>query len=249
MLERKWRTFNSSSDYAAWLDCRFAKGSLKLHPRVGLSGAGRALASAYYEAGGVLDIRSYDWPPGPPPREQDLQRAILSTFARLSEERRGKFSRIISEDFRGRPCSYQEFLGWGYDHRNHCLALRGASSPYLNDYFIFPYEETEANIVQCADLASEWDPDCEREEAKGYAYAFSQPPYGLRLDSRETNLLFSALNQELFGEFGPELRLHAWDTHWCRYFEAGREWWGEFLWTIHRPATNYITIIAGSSTD
>ena len=46
-----------------------------------------------------------------------------------------------------------------------------------------------------------------------------------------------------------DLDIWRWETDWTNYFEAGREWWGEYLWTVHRPGSGRVAVIAGSSTD
>jgi hypothetical protein len=40
-----------------------------------------------------------------------------------------------------------------------------------------------------------------------------------------------------------------WKTDWSTYFDAGHEWWASFLWSLARPNTNNIVVIAASSTD
>lgn len=36
---------------------------------------------------------------------------------------------------------------------------------------------------------------------------------------------------------------------WSNYFDAGKEWWGTFFWTLYDKTTNQITVIAASITD
>ena len=40
-----------------------------------------------------------------------------------------------------------------------------------------------------------------------------------------------------------------WGTDWSNYFDAGKEGWGTFFWTIRRPGSDFITVIGASTTD
>lgn len=83
--------------------------------------------------------------------------------------------------------------------------------------------------------------------APGYAYAFCDPPYGLRLEPPEMNDLFHRINRELFGD--GDLDIVEWSTDWSKYFDTGHEWWGAFLWTVKPAERAYTIAIGASSTD
>lgn len=84
------------------------------------------------------------------------------------------------------------------------------------------------------------------------AYAFANPPHSLDTPGSEVQALFD----EICGFILPPL-------HWSEifdwtsprlpevsdYFEAGMEYWGVFLFSIHVPALQRLTIIAGSTSD
>jgi hypothetical protein len=89
-------------------------------------------------------------------------------------------------------------------------------------------------------------------EGGGFAYAFSHPPYGLDARPAEVQDLFDSLVHFIL----PDRMEHTildWTSPRLRevsdYFEAGMEWWGVFLFSIHVPAIRRLTIIAGSTTD
>ena len=84
---------------------------------------------------------------------------------------------------------------------------------------------------------------------KGYAYAFSNPPYNLQADGDTRLQIFRGLNYAAFSDFAPDVGIYQWTTDWCGYFDAGNEWWGSFLWTVHNPARNFVVVIAASATD
>jgi len=85
-----------------------------------------------------------------------------------------------------------------------------------------------------------------------FAYAFSNPPYGLQARPSEVQAVFAEVRDFILppahrGEIcdwsNPRL------SEVSDYFAAGMEWWGVFLFSIHIPAIDRLTIIAGSTTD
>lgn len=85
-----------------------------------------------------------------------------------------------------------------------------------------------------------------------FAYAFSHPPYPLRARPSEVQALFDEIREfilprlqwsEILDWTSPRL------PEVSDYFDAGMEWWGVFLFSIHVPAIQRLTIIAGSTTD
>jgi hypothetical protein len=270
-LERRWLSSGSVEDHLAYLSARARLGDFIVAPTARLDGGARLAASAFrWQARGVLEFGSFSSPaPGSAGLDaQDLFRnAVLTMFQHLQEEdtrrieeycRRsgippdeyvGYRLRLESSAFEGQPISLREFLGWEYDLERRCLALKGQTSAHLNDYFLAPYLEDARHLCDYTSLAAQWDPHLDLEEAHGYAYAFSRPPYGLGLPNVETDALFHTLSHCLFGGLSEDLEIWRWETHWTNYFEAGREWWGEYLWTVHRPGSGRVVVIAGSSTD
>jgi hypothetical protein len=85
-----------------------------------------------------------------------------------------------------------------------------------------------------------------------FAYAFSCTPYGLWANPEEVQELFDEIT-----EFILPAKLDHKILDWSRgslsevspYFAAGMEWWGVFLFTIHVPEIQRLTVIAGSTTD
>jgi hypothetical protein len=85
-----------------------------------------------------------------------------------------------------------------------------------------------------------------------FAYAFANPPYPLRARPSEVQSLFDEISRfvlppphwnEILDWTSPRL------TEVSDYFEAGMEWWGVFLFSIHVPALKRLTIVVGSTTD
>ncbi len=84
----------------------------------------------------------------------------------------------------------------------------------------------------------------------GYKTAFFDPPYGIPGDKVEkAKLLFSEINECLWGRDLDKMEIFSWSTDWSGYFDAGHEWWGAFFWTIRLGNANRFIVIGASSTD
>lgn len=85
-----------------------------------------------------------------------------------------------------------------------------------------------------------------------FAYAFSHPPYGLKGQPSEVQATFEEIRDFILP---PIHQAQIWDwsspllPEVSAYFAAGMEWWGVFLFSIHVPAIQRLTIVAGSTTD
>jgi len=132
--------------------------------------------------------------------------------------------KIEPETAEGEAISLEKFLGPRYDRSARTL--------------LFDYTDNRKKY------------NIPNEATLGYAYAFSDPPYGLRCESNEKIIgLFNELNELLFNNFRDKLYIYSWSRDWSRYFDAGKEWWGTDLWTVHVPDKKYIVGIGASSTD
>ncbi|HEX6565378.1 MAG TPA: hypothetical protein VF020_13895 [Chthoniobacterales bacterium] len=86
-----------------------------------------------------------------------------------------------------------------------------------------------------------------------FAYAFSDPPYGLWATPGEVQAIF----REILGLILPRDRqvdIRDWGSPGLldvcpAYFQPGTEWWGVFLFSLHDTQAGNLTVIAGASTD
>lgn len=217
--------------------------------------------------GGVLDFGFFATCNGLDSTEDDHREAIQLTFARLrsdlesyadrtSVERgieRSKFFSIKFDEasistLKPTEISWQQFLGHRYHFERDGLLVHG-NEGYLNSLFFYQDEELRENVVDPEEVEDDSD--------AGFAYAFSDPPYGLCTNTGK-NLKRVSLKEkgELFDELLTKaLRMsevsiiYRWPTDWCNYFNAGDEWWGTFLWTLANHGDGRIVVIAASSTD
>jgi hypothetical protein len=83
----------------------------------------------------------------------------------------------------------------------------------------------------------------------GYKSGFFHPPHGLRGSSQEQVELFAGIGRLVLGEEPARAEIFSWSTDWSNYFEAGREWWGAFYWTIRPAGARRFAVVGASSTD
>ncbi|WP_010518807.1 hypothetical protein [Croceivirga radicis] len=106
----------------------------------------------------------------------------------------------------------------------------------------------------------------------GLSYALLEPPYSLRytefIRQQARELGRKKLNNweriklvqtKFFNYFLEEIELdvtdenqlviYEWDNNWSYYFDAGKEWWGTFFWTVLNSDEGIITVISASTTD
>jgi len=86
-------------------------------------------------------------------------------------------------------------------------------------------------------------------EVDGYKTAFFLPPHGLSGGREETRRLFERINPYVLGSDRTTAEIFGWSTDWSAYFDAGREWWGMFLWTIRPNRGRDLVVVAASATD
>lgn len=102
-------------------------------------------------------------------------------------------------------------------------------------------------------LGPSWNPEqacfVPSDERTGYAAAFRDPPYPLRRSQVEALELFRAMTESLFAGFREPLAVYEWSTECSNYFDAGREWWGTFFWTVGVLGASSIVGVVASTTD
>jgi hypothetical protein len=85
-----------------------------------------------------------------------------------------------------------------------------------------------------------------------FAYAFSWTPYGLRTHLAEVQQLFIEITNFILPP-DVEHQILDWSNprlpEVSKFFAAGMEWWGVFLFTVYLPQIKRMTVIAGSTTD
>lgn len=154
---------------------------------------------------------------------------------------RESFFRITTDDKPLVPTrvSKKEFLGPRFDHARGGLIVQGKAKLH-NEFFFYRDEVCVDNIIPQGLVDDGFGP--------GFAYVFSDPPYGMSIDTRELGQLFNSFLSEVL-KLSDNSVIYQWPTDWSNFFDAGHEWWGAFLWSLSIPDTRRILIIAASSTD
>ena len=85
---------------------------------------------------------------------------------------------------------------------------------------------------------------------QGYADAFLRPPhsFGGNKTNFEIGKFFLSFNKIAFGDL-DKLTVYSWPTNCSNYFDAGKEWWGSYFWTIYSSEKDWFIGIAASTTD
>ena len=213
---------------------------------------------AYEREGGVIDFRFFqlDTEQDNTPYQKHLavaQQTLISVAeqvntrldrmaAKLKMNRRELFT--MDYDFNilkdsGKEISVQDFMGWQYEEVSGKIILRGEK--LRNQYFYYDDKEVPEKAVPLAE---------EDREKIGFVYAFLDPPYSFMCGKTifEKGNFFLDFCRLLFTDIS-QTEVYMWSTDSSNYFDAGKEWWGAFFWTVYNPYWDrYIGIIA-SETD
>ncbi|MEM0997891.1 MAG: hypothetical protein AAGN35_12450 [Bacteroidota bacterium] len=150
---------------------------------------------------------------------------------------------IEGEEPVGKRTDPLEFCGRGYRAEERRVQLFGYGSNYTSRY-----EEDEA-------------------APKGLVSAMFNPPYGFRVPGLAADLPWTAENATALAQaqtvflhrflaaFNIQLQgtprpsIYAWSDNWSNFFDAGKEWWGTYYWTLIHHEESRATVIGASSTD
>ncbi len=199
----------------------------------------KSLLHFYASKGGVIDYICLESEPGDTPGYELYESAVKLALSVIEQETNHPLDADYTH-MKGHKITLEQFVGSHFSFERNALVVRGKTSPHLNDYFIAGDAETPSKIVRI----SEGD-----YLADGYAAAFANPPYPMQLDATNLNQLFIQINGSFFGGLIASLEIYDWSGTWSKYFEAGAEWWGAYLWTVFNKDTHQLVTIGASSTD
>jgi hypothetical protein len=153
-------------------------------------------------------------------------------------------------DKSGRKISLREFMGPHYDfERSMPLVIGQLGNDTLNAYFYYDQPETIANKIDINKCNKEYIaayPDYQG----GFVYALMDTPYNLKLgDQIAIRGKYADDFIRFFFDTLEELVIYAWSTDTSPVFDAGKEWWGAYFWTVYNPVKNWYIGIIASSTD
>ncbi|WP_299327008.1 hypothetical protein [Parasphingopyxis sp.] len=206
-----------------------------------------------------------------------VRKAIVEHMARMPDTNPGRYfvevedayayiNADVLEGIEPVSLNIREFFGRWYDFNRGLLVEQG--------YWEFADGSRIENtpLVDLPKYATKSQKaggfDCPEIECRGnYAYAFSNAVHGPNHFKHGPRFqeIFDLLNEQIFPSgYSPTvdqaaLRINStpvvydWSTpeleRFSRFFEAGLEWWGIFLFTVHDPLTSRLAVISASETD
>ncbi len=176
----------------------------------------------------------------------------LNKVAGKGQYRNFKFATIDYEklDSSGQKIDLIHFLGPHFDIEKHKPIVRGQlGNETLNSYFYYDTEESPVNKVDMNKL----DADFRKlyTENKGwFICTLMEPPYNMRLRKEILKRGEYVLDflEYFFGDLS-KLIIYSWNTDCSVVFDAGKEWWGSYFWTVYNPTKQWYIGIIASETD
>ena len=153
-------------------------------------------------------------------------------------------------DSSGIAISLEEFLGPFYDLELAKPLVRGiAGKDTLNSYFYYDSEEEAANIVDLTTSLQAFRSKYPNQNGS-FIYAFMEPPYSLQTGKNiwERGQYLIDFMDFVFSDM-REIYIMKWSTDCSPFFDAGKEWWGSYFWTVYNPKQDWYVGICGSETD
>ncbi len=153
-------------------------------------------------------------------------------------------------DSSGKKMDLRHFLGPHFDLNEMKPFVRGQlGNDTLNSYFQYNQDELPENKIDINALDTIYQRLYQSNEGY-FIHALMEPPYSLSLGKEIyqrgkylldfLNFFFSDLN---------ELVIYTWNTDCSVVFDAGKEWWGSYFWTIYNPTKKWYIGIIASETD
>lgn len=142
----------------------------------------------------------------------------------------------------------QEFLGYAYDYQNEKPIVKGKR---LNTNWFFRYdqEEIESNKIEI-DYSAPRLENLGLEFNGGFVQAFLYPPFSMKLSGSIKEVGEYVIDfMNLFFDDLKEIEIFTWSIDCAFYFDAGKEWWGSYFWTVYNPTKDIYIGIVASETD
>ncbi|NME68525.1 hypothetical protein [Flammeovirga aprica] len=153
-------------------------------------------------------------------------------------------------DNSGLEIGLEEFLGPFYDFKLEKPFVRGIKgNDTINSYFYYDSEELTTNKIDINNRINEFNLKYETPNSD-FIYAFMEPPFSIQIGKtikEQGEYLIEFMNY-IFSDL-KKIEIMKWSTDYSPYFDAGKEWWGTFFWTVYNPEKDWYIGICGSSTD
>ena len=149
----------------------------------------------------------------------------------------------------GIKMSNVDFFGYYYDLTLRKPLIRGKGPANLNTYFYYDQEETSGNKIDIQKIIDSFHMEKQAFNG-GFSNAFLEPPYGVGFGKtiREVGEYFLDFVDFLFSDVNT-ISAFEWSTDCSSFFDAGKEWWGSYFWTVYNPTKNWYIGMVASETD
>jgi hypothetical protein len=176
----------------------------------------------------------------------------FNKVAGKGQYRNFKFATIDYEklDSSGHKIDLIHFLGPHFDIEKYKPIVRGQlGNETLNSYFYYDTEESPVNKVDMNKLDADFR-KLYRENKGCFIYTLMEPPYNMRLGKEILKRGEYVLDflEYFFGDLS-KLIIYSWNTDCSVVFDAGKEWWGSYFWTVYNPTKQWYIGIIASETD
>ncbi len=148
----------------------------------------------------------------------------------------------------GKQIKLDNFFGYLFDVETKTIFVRGRKM-YANQYFEHTTDEIQENIVNIQERINLHESKYEICDGN-FTYAFMEPPFSLQTGETlyERGEYFNNFIQNTFDDIS-KLEVFTWSKDCHNFFDAGKEWWGSYFWTVYNPTKNIYLGIVGSETD
>jgi len=142
----------------------------------------------------------------------------------------------------------EEFLGYAYDWQIQKPIVKGKS---LNTNWFFRYDQAE---IESNKIEIDYSvPRLEKlglEFNGGFIQAFLYPPFNVKLNGSIKKTGEYVIDfMKLFFDDLQNIEIFTWSIDCASYFDAGKEWWGSYFWTVYNPTKDIYIGIVASETD
>ncbi|WBX76522.1 hypothetical protein PG911_18195 [Tenacibaculum ovolyticum] len=204
-----------------------------------------SLLSIYNKIGGVIDFSFFELSKNIAELSTSNYQKHLKTAIQTTKNI-GVEINNADLTLKGIKISIEEFLGPFFDTHEMKPLIKGKTM--LNNYFYYDQEEKESNITKI-DVIIQSFIKKHKEIGNGFTYAFLEPPYGLyEISPYEKGRLFLKTLTILFSNINT-ITIYKWNTDASPYFNAGKEWWGCYFYTVYNPKKDIYIGITASQTD
>ena len=220
---------------------------------------------AYEREGGVIDFRIFqlDTEQEDTPYQKHLavaQQTLISVaeeinshLDRMAAKLKKNRSELFTMDYdfgvlkdSGKEISVQDFMGWQYEEVSGRVKILSYNllNPKTKGYDLFFYHNEKEVIENALTI------DQEYKGKIGFVYAFLDPPYSFMCGKTifEKGNFFLDFCRLLFTDIS-QIEVYRWSMDSSNYFDAGKEWWGVFFWTVYNPYQDWYIGIIASTTD